>query len=186
MRLQKEVSVHEIAAAESELEEWRGSIISEEQRLLNKTKNASTIFAETITSRNLPPPRGSKSSTITTTQPKRAEKALRASNAEEVNIANKKKERISGYDFRAWERYDPDAVIAEMENQENKNIKVIEQSKHEGLAMRELMKERREMRYKKEVDNLRDLLSTNTLTDVQKEHRAGNLLIIFIYFLKSF
>jgi len=193
LRLKHKTTPQEVAEAELELEKRRVEILSKDMQLLrlrgqvgeessaeNKGNipTSSVIFddARTVAAagKRLPPVRGSSgsnpvsasrsvsitSTTVSTTAP--------ASESEQKTVP----QRISGYDWKAWEKFDVDAACAEVEGEEKsegKSPSVGLDSYSDAVAS---AGEKRAAAHKREMDHLKSELGANNLSEVQRQTRA--------------
>lgn len=99
LRLRKEATPSEILEAETELQKWQSEVASKDAEL--RTSAPST--------KPLPPVRGRS-------QPIVQSKPVSAKRAEPEKEPTEKPKRLSGYDFRAWEKFDADAEAAKVDD----------------------------------------------------------------------
>lgn len=100
LRLRQETSPADIAAAESDLSDWIKSMSGTTNATSDvKERKAITLAEPVVTS----------TQKTTTTEVKENKNST---------AEKEKKKTISGYDFRAWEKFDVDAAVAEIEEDE--------------------------------------------------------------------
>ena len=103
------------------------------------------------------------------------------SNKSSELLSEKKSERLSGYDFRAWEKFDADKAAEEVENEDKKETEV----KHNNANQAEsAMKEKAlkaARRHEEELEQIREQLKLNELSELQLKARAG----IYVHILET-
>eukprot|EP01041_Mallomonas_annulata_P004521 gene4521-8978_t len=182
LRLKKEVSPQDIQNAENDLGEWQKSIVEKDSKLKTTAKadKPDQIFDDAVPSnRSCPPPRGSKktntdhsfSSTSKTSKPSGKSSTI-GTPATTTTTEKSKSERISGYNFRAWEKFDVDGAIADIDEEEHRQSSQLEEIRLKAQETARLAKERREQRYQQEIQTLRGKMSTDGLSAVEKESRS--------------
>lgn len=178
LRMKKEVTPQEIFKAEEELGDWEKSISALDCKM--KTTKADIFDAPVKPSVSLPPPRGSKSSSGSSAakgKPSAITSSLSGVKSTSANTSqqegvSKKVERISGYNFRAWEKFNVDAAVAAIDDEEKSKVSSQEEQRK---MLKEVEKSRlmkREERFVQELESLRHLLSSHDLSQVQREQRA--------------
>ena len=173
--LKKEVSPIDINNAENELSDWESKIKEKDSSLKTCEKTKEIFEVSSVKGGSIPAPRGTQRRNIDTTftNPKPSGKLSNLSADSKAPSAAEKKERISGYDFGAWEKFDVDSALAQMDEDEAQ----VQKTTHEQVQRLEhstqSAKAKREQRFQVEMDRLRDLLSTSSLSVVQRAHKAG-------------
>ena len=178
LRLKQKATPAEVASAESDLNDWASTIVSTDTDLRKQpTKRTSKALLdedETPTKKSLPPVRGTKplpaSSSSKTAAPVIATKPLVAP------VVVPKEKRISGYDFRAWEKFDAEEAAERVEREEEALTEASKvKSKHELDAMRKSREEsdaRRRATHTAEMDLVLDSLRAVDMSEAQRKHRA--------------
>jgi sperm-associated antigen 1 len=175
-RLKHQTTAQEIADAESIVSSWEETVRRKDAAISGATEapttSSSDIFAgETIKEmprrRNLPPVRGSEPNTVSA-----ANKTVRSSKSMSPGEAESKTgERLSGYDFKAWEKYDVDGALNSIDDEKSifDNIKpgrTQEELKAEALA-------KRTAAHQREMENLQRELGSDSLTPLQRSTRGN-------------
>lgn len=153
----------EIQQAGAELNVWQESVEAIDHELRNMSSPPKR-------GKNLPPVRGTTREKLDI--PKSKSSASHAESKED----SKKTERLSGYNFPAWEKFDVDAAINEIDEKENEAEKEKRMHREKGIRQAEELAKKRAIRHQQELDVFREQMKTSTMTDVQKKARAGVLL----------
>jgi len=157
--------------AANEIDEWSNEISSLDQNL---RKSSDNIIAPKY-SRTIPAPRGSNQKVVV--PPKASSSSRPQSNKESGSNSSESSTRISGYDFRAWEKYDVDKAVAEIDESEQRKVRELEQNKVTAESIARERKYRRDLRHKEEMARLQELLSISDLGPVQRQISAGAIRI---------
>ncbi|GLE04065.1 hypothetical protein PINS_up012976 [Pythium insidiosum] len=144
-RMRATPSQEELSSEKEKLSSWTPEI-DEKHRSLQELKRSS---------KHLPPVRGqARGEDKSSKQPLITELPQKEAEA-------RKKKAIPAYDFRAWEKYDVDSAIAEIEKEE-------EMTKEEARRQREA-KEKRDRERQKELASLPSYISLDELTAAERE-----------------
>ena len=187
LRLRHKTTPQEVIEAEAELERRRREILAKDSLLLASKplpdpettamadNGHSSIFtsddvvrsAIPSSNKKLPPVRGSSSVAVTATIAK-----PQTADAGESGAASdtKKAQRISGYDFKAWEKFDVDAAC---EDVEPGGVGAPSISTQKTVDLVVAAAEKRATAHKKEMDQLQAELAVSSLSAVQRSTRAA-------------
>lgn len=182
LRLKQKPSQNDVSMAEFDLREWESNIGESDSKLRKVAKETPTATKEVFedskslakSASRLPPVRGTKAAdapVATTTI-----KSTAAPKVTEVETAAKPK-RISGYDFRAWERFDAEEAAEAVEREEAQLRESESQRGRAEMEQRRKVKEeearRRRQTYQQEMDNVLESLRASDMTELQLKTRAG-------------
>lgn len=84
-----------------------------------------------------------------------------------------KTERLSGYNFPAWEKFDVDGAIADIDAEEDAAEKQKRLAREDGRRRAEELARKRAVRHQQELDVFRESMKSHEMTDLQKKNRAG-------------
>lgn len=177
LRLKHKTTQQEISEAEDLLKDWQSTVNKKDIELQKATKlgdsdDSSSIFTSATMNKNLPPVRGSAS--IESSDTNKPKKVYFDSQSKEDSPSSKEEkapERLSGYDFRAWEKYDAD--------KEADKIREFEQPFFDtkpGRSMEELHNEvgaKRAAAHQREMDQIQSELGAGGLSMLQRTTRAN-------------
>ena len=150
LRMKNGPTSNEVASEEAELASWESSMQSTSAELLQTSKKLST--------RTMPPVRGQKCN----------KKTISESKAKKVSKA----EKISAYNWRAWEKYDVDAALQEIDHEEHL-------TKEAAKAAVEKTEARAKQR-RKELESLPASVNLSEMSSIErkvcatKEKQKGN------------
>lgn len=158
LRLKQQASPQEISEAEIEVSKWEQSMrvgrdLPSQERV---TIDGKSIFSRAETqavntaSRPLPPVRGKSGSHHVPSV-----SHIGASSVTPAAAA----QRISGYDFRAWEKFDVSEALAEIKDDSERAVAAAAHSK-------------RALQYAKKMEQLQQELGIASLSDAQRKARA--------------
>ena len=191
MRLRNKTTISEIQEAEKELYSWSSKKQWEESEFKKDMKSR--------TEKPLPPVRGSKNVAYTATATPSSASSSSSSvqkgkkSSSEIlqplsssSSTNKKSNsggtepaRLSGYDFRAWEKFDADKAAEDVDEQDKKltQTKLDNLSASEKAAAEKVLRANR--RHDDELEQIRLQLHANELSDIQCKTRSGNIILLF-------
>lgn len=190
MRLKHKTTAEEILEAESDLENrckdissrdalLRAATSSDESRE-TKSSNSTIFDASDIRSvappnKMIPPVRGTSSSSITTQSISINMNSIPSSKGEaeeknsRVNEMTASK-RISGYDFKAWEKFDVEGACEEVEKASPPTSSI---GKQKNVDLMAAAADKRSAAHHKEMEQLQTELGANNLSGIQRTTRAA-------------
>jgi hypothetical protein len=186
LRLRQVPSATERSDAEVEINSWLGSISQVDKDISFNLKKStipqkSDIFAsKSLTKTALPPVRGSKQVPLNDEAIKKMASTNKNNSISDdrTNKTSAVDSRLSGYDFRAWEKYDVDNAIKNIEEEEsemnNKSIDANNKMLNNISLAKQESKKRRDEAHKKELDVIRNEKNNSTLSDTERKILAGN------------
>jgi hypothetical protein len=151
-------------------EEWSKAIEKSDKKLKASKDNVDDDHLTTASTKSkLPPVRGTKISQ----ELKGVENKFKIDNKSSKvcrNDTEAKPQRLSGYDFRAWEKFDADKAAAELDETETEAVKTsdtdFEQKQQEDFKRRQVLHE-------KELEKIRNEINSKRLTKIQIELRSS-------------
>lgn len=186
LRLTRKTTPQEVMEAEAELERRRREVLTKDSLLLASKplpepdpmavagNGHSSIFtsddvvrsAMSSSNKKLPPVRGSSSITVTetTAKPQKAE-ASGVGDGDDL----KKTQRISGYDFKAWEKFDVDAACEDVEPA----VGAASITTQKTVDLVAAAAKKRAAAHEREMDQLQAELAVSSLSAVQRSTRAA-------------
>lgn len=164
LKLRQQASPAEVQSAENEVDNWVREISSLDSRL----RREGGISARPQEK----PVRGQKTAAVSA-KPKAASKAAPAPKPDGA-----KKARLSGYDFRAWEKFDVDAAVAEVDEEEAQlSAQAAEaraQSRAASARLADDVSAQRRALFEREMGALLEAMQVGGMSRVQTEIMAGN------------
>lgn len=161
---------HEISEAEEELLKWESSIGKTDNILRCKTDGKQDTKAK---NRSVPAVRGASAtspvSQATNLVGADSKPTRKESNSTSKTNEDQKPQRLSGYDFRAWEKFDVDAAVASVDHEETEDK--ADESKYREV--RDLQALRRLEVHNNEMESLRKTLDADSLSGTEKILRSG-------------
>lgn len=157
--MRQQATPFEIQQAGEDLSNWQNEIsqLDAEIKTNEKTK---------IQSHKVPPVRGTKREVLDVPNKKN-------SSIDNKNDNDKKKSsRLSGYDFPAWEKFDVDAAVNEIDEEENEKNRIKEKNREEGLRLAQEAKMKRKKRHQEELESIRKEMKFNGLSELQRKTMA--------------
>jgi sperm-associated antigen 1 len=181
MRLHSVPTPAEISEAEQDIQKWEAKISNMDSVL--KSMSSSEIPSSTK-KRMVPGVRGTSSTPSTVSENVPANTSGRTSTthstATQGNLDQKgdntKQKRLSGYDFRAWEKFDADAAAGEVEKLEEEIVKRAEANHHRHREQRDEEAKKRLMIHHAEMKKLSESIQASSLTQAERLLRASTLL----------
>lgn len=149
----------EIQQAGEELSHWQTEI----SQLDAEIKSNEKVRQQ---SQKIPPVRGTKREVLDVPSKNSQSKS-------QENLESKTSTRLSGYDFRAWEKFDVDAAVNEIDEQEKELNARKEKSREEGLRLAQEAKMKRKQRHQEELESIRKEMKFNGLSELQRKTMAG-------------
>ena len=174
IRLKHKTTVAEIQEAELDIDNWSSLQQKQEQELKARA-------SEKQTAKKLPPVRGSKNVSYTSTEVPKSTATKSVSYSSDLlpeknsdSSSENKPKRISGYDFRSWERYDVDKAAAAVDDEEQ----LSQQNKQSAHATQEKLKTEKLLqaarRHTEELERIRNEIGANEMSDMKRKVRAGH------------
>jgi tetratricopeptide (TPR) repeat protein len=185
LRLKQKPSQNDVSMAESDLHDWQSSIQQSDAQLRKGSAGALPAKAlyddDTLKkrSRPLPPVRGTKSvdkagTNMASSVP--SQMSGIESVVEENAKDDQKEKRISGYDFRAWERFDAEEAASMVEREESLLRENEVQRGRQEIEKRRKAKEeddkRRRQTHKQEMERVWESLRASEMSELQIKTRA--------------
>ena len=164
LRMKSQVTPAEIQEASAELDEWQQSVEILDSELRNKSSPPNRGKA-------LPPVRGTRHEKLDIPQAK----STPSRGASENKSSSKPTERLSGYDFQAWEKFDVDAALTEMDASESEAMKAKRLATEDAQKRAAEIAQQRAARHQKELDAFREEMKTSQMTTVQRKAKASAL-----------
>lgn len=82
-------------------------------------------------------------------------------------------QRLSGYDFQAWEKFDVDAAVNAIDDEEKVAEREKQVSRETGKKLAEEVRLKRLQRYEEELSKIRSEMNTSNMTALQRKSLAG-------------
>lgn len=157
--MRQQASPMEIQQAGEDLFNWQNEIAELDSQIKSNEKKKSSSKG------NLPPVRGTKREKLDVPSKK--------SSKSSENDSKGSSQRLSGYDFRAWEKFDVDAAVNALDEEEKEAEIQKLQSKEKGKKLAEESRLKRLRRYEEELARIRTEMNTASMTDLQRKTLAG-------------
>lgn len=186
-RLKHKTTAAEIADAEDLLKNWEQRVSVKDREILSMQKgnddeddkvDSNDIFtAENLEKapvrKNIPPVRGSSVQSIDTKKVVPSKPSFVVEKDSPTTSKEEKggDERLSGYDFRAWEKFDVDGEMEKIEEFDQDYFKTMP-----GKSRDELEKDanaKRTNAHLKELEQIKKVLGSDELTPLQRSSRAN-------------
>lgn len=166
LKMRQQVTPEELQSAENEVDNWVKEISSIDSKL-KKSGNTSCRLQDK-------PVRGQKRETVVS---KPAATSSKRGTAGKPETAKEKKERLSGYDFRAWERFDVDAAEAAVDQEdtaaEKASAEMRAKNKAEAAQLANDVSAKRKELFAREMSELLEKMEVGDLSTVQRSIMAG-------------
>ena len=189
MRLQSIPTPAEISEAEQDIQNWETKIFDMDSVLRSKSDSENP---PSVKKRTVPGVRGTPSTSTavsenapvntvgcTNTTHSTAKQDNSNQKAEDV-----KQKRLSGYDFRAWEKFDAEAAAEEVEKAEEDIAKRAETNRHRYREQRDEEAKKRLQIHQADLKQLSDSIHASTLTQAERLLRASTLMFSIFIFAK--
>lgn len=169
--MKSEPSHNEVAEAEESLLMWEQGI-----KAADNTLRSSAMASEAIPiPQPMPPVRGSKPAS---TKAPAASSSSKPRSADIKPVEGSTKKKISGYDFKAWEKFDVEGELEELDNED----KVMEEQRRQAArAAAQSKKEQEERRRQQQEKDIAEITSSRggaeaiaAMTIVERESLAEN------------
>ena len=188
-RLKHKTTPQEIAEAEDLLRNWEVNVTKKDAEFSSASRGGSSesaapddqsaIFSSASASipkegsKSLPPVRGSAPMTSSEQPPAKRVSTVSQSKSEDSPSSKEEKgsRRLSGYDFRAWEKYDADGEANKIEEFDQDIFKVKPGKSYEELQS-DVNAQRAEA-HRREMEQVQAQLGTGSLTPLQRSTRAN-------------
>jgi hypothetical protein len=180
LRLKTIPSPQEITEAEQDLQNWQNNILKTDKDLKNDQNKQ-------LKSRKLPNIRGyndensikiNSSSNENKNDDVSTNKVVKDKNSKPAEVPK----RLSGYDFRAWEKFDVEEAISKIEEEEensNEKKSAIPDKLQNYQELRDQQALKRLESHNIEMENLRKVLQTDSLSNTEKIMRSGVFYLLF-------
>ena len=163
LRLKHKTTPDQINSAKNDLENWQHEVVQTDKELRSSDPQARSKKM------NFPPVRGQKFEKLDFPEP---ESTNHLENSKTSTQAQKT-ERLSGYDFNAWEKFNVDEALSAIDKEEDKKEKEAQGSRSLKKKKAEEAARSRMERHNKALEALREEMNTAHLTLVQRKRRAG-------------
>lgn len=173
MRLKHQTTPDQVNDAEQDLGVWLKEVVVVDKEL----RSSEGIAPEGA--RKLPPVRG-QTHEVRERLDGSPSLPLAPKTVVGAQIGGQKTERLSGYDFHAWEKFNVDEALASLEEEDSQLEKEATKIRLQKKRAAEEAARKREERHAKALDVLRSEMNISALTSVQRKARAGNSAIIKI------
>jgi RNA polymerase II-associated protein 3 len=164
LRLRQQVTPQEIQQADEDLNLWQSEIAQLDAELKTKEKKREQVPDA------LPPVRGTKREKLEISSKKSSSSSSGATTTPGTAGGS---QRLSGYDFQSWEKFDVDAAVNAIDDEEEKSQRERQQSKETGKRLAEEVRAKRAQRYQEELLKIRNEMKTFSMSDVQRKSMAG-------------
>lgn len=180
MRLQSVPTPAEISEAEQDILNWEDKI-SNMDSVLRSMPSGET--PSSTKRRIVPGVRGASSTSTAVSENGPVNTVGRTSTtrsiAKQGNLDQKgddtKQKRLSGYDFRAWEKFDADAAAEEVEKAEEETAKRAETDRRRYHEQRDEEAKKRLQIHQAEMERLSESIQASSLTQAERLLRASKL-----------
>ena len=158
--MRQQVTPEEIADAEDSILNWAKDIKRLDTKLASQNESAQTR------TRSMPPVRGVKAPIqVTETAKKKTSASAGGSNKK-----NSTEKRLSGYNFRAWEKFDVDSALEQIDKADEEEQ---EQGAQSLAKAAEDISYKRQLLHAQEMHRLLDKMQAGNLTEDQAKLMAG-------------
>ena len=169
-RMTKTATIEEVSQAEKDILEWTSSITGRDSNL-SKTSASKEIFDSAPASQA--PVRGEARVMNADPISKPNTSTSISSDLLSSNSDKKRSQRISGYDFKAWEKFDADTVISSMDTQEENRKSDVRQAKETFQSESSSSAARRKQHHLNMMEKFRAESGWSALSDTSKALKAG-------------
>jgi tetratricopeptide (TPR) repeat protein len=165
-RLRAQPSPNDVAEAEIALSEWAASISSTDQQLRASRPNLERdeiLMEAPCRPQQLRPVRGRQQEA-----PARSDSSIR--NTEHTTDSDRgSTQRLSGYAFREWDKFDVDKAIQEIDDEQAQ----IAKPKHDVRKQKQEEHDKRKQKYLEDLEKIREEVSYYTLSELQRENMSN-------------
>ena len=158
-------SYEDVAAARNDVSSFLADIREKDRKFKELGAPSSE---KSVAKVDMPPVRNAPESTEQVNEKAAAHTYDTISDAQAERLASKKSERLSGYDWRAWEKYDVDAELEKMDKEDAEKKKAIEESVKAG----ERRRKERLNRMQAQVNKLGLKIDVTRLNKEEREYLA--------------
>jgi tetratricopeptide (TPR) repeat protein len=172
LRLRQQVTPTEIQQAGDDLYQWQNEIEQLDAELKAKENKKSSQQRG-----NVPPVRGTKREKLDASlqsSQQRSQSGGGAANQSDSRATQA--QRLSGYDFQAWEKFDVDAAVNAIDDEEKVAEREKQVSRETGKKLAEELRLKRLQRYEDELSKIRSEMNTSNMTALQRKSLAGFFL----------
>jgi len=197
LRLKQKASPEEVSNAERELKTWQQDIRGKDEELRattsalsasgeivglggNSIAKANDIFSDQIPTgsralagKKYPPVRGSNEANVPTAPTKAALMSSSNQNISSAPVKEVAEKRLSGYDFRAWEKFNVDDAMSKLDKEEEEKKRAAEEARTRYDVAERAAWERRARAQEIANEKILKELNANELTDIQRKSRAS-------------
>lgn len=163
MRLKHRTTPEQVNEAENDLNSWQTEVIR-----VDKELRATETSAHTRKNK-LPPVRGQKVEKLGIPDHPKEE----ASDVKHPSSTSKASERLSGYDFHAWEKFNVEEALATLDEEELELEKKAQSSRMMKKKMAEEAARKRMEKHNAALEAIRSEMNISNLSSVQRKTRAG-------------
>lgn len=162
MRLKHKTTPDQVNDAQHDLSNWQTEVFLMDEEL--RSTETSSLHTK---KKKLPPVRGQKIEKLDVPGP-----------AKEISKTNppsslKPTERLSGYDFHAWEKFNVDEALATLEEEELELEKEVQTNRQKKKKVAEEAARKRMERHTNALEVIRAEMNISNLSSVQRKTRAG-------------
>lgn len=161
--LGKSATVEEVRSAEEDLAVWQRDIASKD-KAIRGSRGDGEIFS--VPSAGVPV-RGMKGG-VTLPVDGYAAQSRGAPKSEDTDA-----KRISGYDFRAWEKFDVDAAVSAVEGEEQGRAEDVRRAKNDLKHERSSADSRRQTQHAAAMSSLRADLGWSNISETARAMKSG-------------
>ena len=169
--LTRAATVGEIQEAEDELLTWQRDIGDRDKSLKGSFDGREIFVSSTVSSK---PVRGQSKSTAS------GSTILKELGESNTTRSQKKANRISGYDFKAWEKFDAEAAVSSIDESERKAQEELQRAKEQLRSESMSAAERRDRQHEELMEKLRgdgswaQMSETARALKAERERLKGN------------
>jgi hypothetical protein len=176
LRLKHQTTPDQIHDAECDLNSWQTEVFAVDKELLGcKTEVSSTK------TKKLPPVRGQKVEKLDIPGPVPSKVPAGNIKSEDDSASSSLKlQRLSGYDFHAWEKFNVDEALATLDEEEEELEKDALTKRLKNKRIAEEAAKKRVERHTKALEVLRVEMNIENMSTVQRKTRAGIIQIISV------
>ena len=163
MRLQHKTTPDQVNDAENDLQNWQTEVFLMDEEL--RTTDSSLHSRK----HKLPPVRGQNVEKLDIPP------SPQETPNNQQQPSSKPSERLSGYDFHAWEKFNVDEALATLEEEELELEKEVHTSRLKKKKVAEEAARKRMERHSNALEVIRTEMNISSLSSVQRKTRAGKL-----------
>ena len=163
LRLRQQVTPTEIQQAGHDLFQWQDEIEQLDAELKAQENKKSQQRGK------VPPVRGTQREKLDV--PSQSQQRTKSNAAHQSDSTSA--QRLSGYDFQAWEKFDVDAAVNAIDDEEKVAEREKQVSRETGKKLAEELRLKRLQRYEEELSKTRSEMNTSNMTSLQRRSLAG-------------